>query len=436
MGDLAITDRVKEVEESVGGLWRHGDFLKFWIGQSVSLFGSQISEIATPLIAVIMLQCSAGDMGLLKAVESLPWLLFGLLAGVWVDRFRRKPVMIITDIGRALLLMVVPIAALAALLSKELLFFVAFATSTLTVFFGVAYQSYLPSLVGRERLIDGNSKLEASTSAALMAGPGLAGVLVQVLTAPIAIVLDAASFVVSAVFLGLIRQPEAAPEKSAGEGSNIWKEIGEGLNVVFCHPLLRPLTLFMGTANLFVTVVWTILPLYIVRDLAMSPALYGVIVAVGTGASLPGALLSEWVSRRLKVGRTIVVAGVLSGASTVLLPLSSLWSEAATPLLMAGLGLSCLVITIANVSAVSLRQAVTSDRLLGRVNATSRVIIYGAPLLGALIAGVMGDQMGLPMALLVGAIGQTLATLWLVFSPVRAVRELPRSPEATLGERA
>src|SRR5437867_8121574 len=231
------------------GLWQHPDFLKLWAGQTVSLLGSSVTGLALPLAAVLVLNATPAQMGIMRAAQYLPFLLLGLFAGVWVDRLRRRPVLILADAGRALLVGSIPVAALLGVLRIDVLYVVALLVGVLTVFFDVAYLAYVPSLVPRDSLTEGNSKLEVSRSFAGMAGPALAGALVQLVTAPVALVVDAASFLVSAASLSLIRTPEPKPAALA-HGRSIWRDAGEGLRIVGGHPVLRTLAGQLATMQL------------------------------------------------------------------------------------------------------------------------------------------------------------------------------------------
>jgi hypothetical protein len=271
-----------------GGLWGHRDFRKLWAGETVSLFGSEVSELALPLVAVLVLDADAGQMGLLAAARFAPFLMVTLPAGAWVDRRRRRPVLISSNLGRALLVGLVPLLAGLGLLRMGHLYAVAFAVGALTVLFDVAYQSYLPSLVKREQLVEGNSKLQASASAARVGGPGLGGLLVQLVGAPRALLLDAGSYVVSAASLLAIRNREPAPA-AEGDGqprTRLRQEIGEGLAVTYRNPVLRSLAGLAATYNLFSQVIDALLVLYATRELGLS--------AGSSGWSSPPAASAPW----------------------------------------------------------------------------------------------------------------------------------------------
>lgn len=406
------------------GLWRHPDFMRLWAGETLSLFGSQITFLALPLTAVGVLNASPIEMGILGAVEFAPFLLLSLFAGVWVDRLRRKPILIIADIGRALCLLSIPLAYVMGFLRMEYLYVVALLTGVLTVFFDVAYMAYLPSLVERDQLVEGNGKLEISRSVAQIAGPGLGGTLVQILTAPIAILADAFSFLVSAFFVGLIRRAEPIKAKTT-ERPNVWLEIGEGLRVVLGNPLLRSIAGCTSTSNLFSNITLAVFTIYVVRELKIEPALLGFIFAVGSIGALIGAFLAGWTARRLGVGSTIVWSAFIFGVGGLFTPLASgsLW--VAVPLLIAAQFIVSIANPIYNITQVSLRQAITPHRLQGRMNASMRFLVWGTMPIGSLIGGGLGEVIGLRATLFVGAIGMFLSFLWVLFSPVRTLREHP-----------
>ncbi|HUY99078.1 MAG TPA: MFS transporter [Thermomicrobiaceae bacterium] len=259
-----------------GGLWRHPDFLKLWVGETVSLLGSQVTLLALPLTAVLTLHANAAQMGYLTAIQLAPSLLAGLFAGVWIDRVRRRPIMIAADLGRFALLLGIPLLAVAGRLGMAGLYPIAFLVGILTVCFDVAYQAFLPSLVGREQLVEGNARLEVSRSGALIAGPGLAGLLVGLVTAPFAIAADAASFLGSALFLLGIRTPEPVPVDH-GTSRGTRREIAEGLGIVLGNPLLRAIAGSTGTSNLFSSAISAIVILYATRNLGIGPGLLGLI---------------------------------------------------------------------------------------------------------------------------------------------------------------
>ncbi|MDB5079038.1 MAG: hypothetical protein JWP00_962 [Chloroflexi bacterium] len=411
------------------GLWRHPDFLKLWSGETISLFGSQVTLLGLPLTAVLLLKATPAEMGLLAAVEFLPFLVLSLFAGVWVDRLYRRPILILANIGRGLLLGLVPLAYFFNALSIELLYGVALLTGVLTVFFDVAYQSYLPALVERDHLVEGNGKLEISSSVAQITGPGVAGALVQLVTAPVAILLDAVSFLVSAFLISLIKKPEVKEIHPTTHKSNIWQEIGEGLQVVFGNPILRSIAACTGTTNLFSNMLFVVFTLFMVNELHLEPIFIGIIFAVGSVGSLLGAFLAGWLVRRIGLGMTIVGSACF-GFIHFLLPLASGTWQMSVPLLIGCMFITNLTRTVYNINQVSLRQAITPDRLQGRMNASMRFVVWGTIPVGSLVGGFLGEVVGLRTTLWIGATGISLAFLWVFFSPVRRLREQPGPAQA------
>jgi MFS family permease len=301
-----------------GGLWRQPDFLRLWSAQTISQLGSQISALALPLAAILVLDASAFEVALLGTIEFLPFLLFALPAGVWVDRLRRKPILVAADLIRGGLLASIPLAYALDALTLGQLYVVGFGTGVCTVFFDVAYQSYLPSLVDRASLVEGNSKLEVSRSGAQLAGPGLAGVLVGAFTAPYAILADAVSFVVSALLVVRIRCEEAVPERTAKPSMR--RELVEGLRYLLGHRFWRPIAITVAISNFFNTLAFSIFLVYLVRDLELSAQVIGIVLAVSNVGWLAGAVAARRVSDRLGVGPTLVAAPLLFGPGLLLIP--------------------------------------------------------------------------------------------------------------------
>ncbi len=410
------------------GLWHNGNFLKLWTGQTISVFGSQVTLLALPLVAVITLKATAVQMGILTAAGTISWLLIGLFAGVWVDRLRRRPILIAADTGRALLLIFVPIAALLRILNIEELYVIAFLVGALTVFFGVAYPSFLPSVVQREQLVEGNSKMEVSRSIAQIAGPGLGGFLVQIFTAPFAIVVDVISFVISAVFLCLIRVPESPP-KPVAQRQSMRKEIIEGLHLVLENPLLRAMAFATATFNLFAAVTEAVYILYATRQLGISPSALGLIFAVAGPGALFGAVTAPWFSRRFGVGPTIAGSLFLLGIGSLFVPLAGGSLIAAILILALSQFLLGFALPIYDVNVISLAQGITPERFLGRMNASTRFIYAGVGPIGAFIGGILGGTIGLRPTLLVAALGALFGFLWILLSPTWKVKEQPSQVE-------
>lgn len=425
--------------ERPGGLWQHRDFLFMWTGQTISQLGSQITSLALPLTAALILQATPGQMGLMNAVEMAPFLLVGLFAGVWIDRWRRRPVLMFSDLGRGVLLAVIPAAFLLHSLRIELLYIIAFGTGVLTVFFDVAYQAYLPSLVERGELIEGNTKLEVTRSAAQVAGPGLAGGLMQVVSAPVAICLDSLSFFVSALSLAFIHRQEPvelAPQPL--QRPSFWSEAREGLHVVFGSPVLRAIAGCTATSNLFGNIGGAVAILYMTRNLALGPGLLGLIFAAGNVGFLLGALVAGPVARRLGLGRTLWITILIGGIGQWAMPLVGGGVAVVTGVLIAGQVLGSLAVPSYNINQVSLRQAITPQRLQGRMNATMRFIVWGVMPIGSLIGGALGLSIGLRPTLFISAAGSMLPMFWILLSPVRDLQRVPEPVEepATLAQPA
>ncbi len=408
---------------------RHPKFLYLWRAQTISVFGSQITTLALPLTAALTLHATPLEMGLLAAALTLPIPLFALFAGVLTDRLRRRPLLIGTDLLRALFLTVVPTAALFHLLNIPLLALLGFLAGTCSIVFDVAYQPYLSSVIRPDQLVEGNGKLEASSALAAVAGPGLAGALVTLLGAPMAVAVDALSFIASALLLGRVQQAEhvSAPMHHR---SSVWQEIQEGLSLVLGHELLRPLALFSAMFNFFGKVVEVSLILFATRTLGLSAALLGLIFAAEGMGGLLGAALPGWSLRRFGLGRTLVASTCVMGAASVAFPLAGGPVWAATLMLGTGLFIQGLSSVVYRVQQLSLRQLVTPSRLLGRMNASTRFLTWGVIPLGALAGGTLGQATSLRLAVGVGALGCALSFLWLVFSPVPRLRTLPVAGEA------
>lgn len=408
------------------GLWHHADFMKLWTGQTISQFGSMITREALPFTAVLLLDATPSQMGLLIAAGAAPVLLFGLIAGVWVDRVRRRPLLIAADLLRALLLLSIPAAWFLGLLRIEQLYLVTLLTSGLTLLFDVGYQSYLPALVQRERLVEGNSKLGLSASVAEIAGPAVGGGLVQLISAPLAVLVDALSFLVSALLLGRIRTAEVTPAQSTARPA-LRHEIAAGLRAIRQQPLLRALASRSALFYLSLNLIGPVYGLYVLDQLGLPPALVGLITAAGGAAGLTGALLAERVPQRVGFGPTLVGALVVVPLATLLIPLADGPLPAVLTMLLAA-QIGDVALAIFSINELSLRQAVTPDHLLGRVNSCMRLIETGVGPVGALLGGALGALIGLRATMVVGAAGMLLAGVWLGLSQVRALRALPASP--------
>jgi len=407
-----------------GGLWRHPDFLKLWAGQTVSLFGSAFTTLALPLTAVLVLGATPLEMGLLAAIGGAPWFLFGPFAGVWVDRVRRRPLLIATDLARALLLGSIPLAAALGMLRLGQLYLVAFPIGVASVLFEIAQQSYFPTLVTRERLVEGNSKLSASLTVANVAAPGIAGGIVQLLTAPLAVLFDAGSFLISAACLCAIRTAEPEPAIAIGS-ANVGEQIREGLRFTRDDLAIRAFTATNVTFFFCNGIVNTVLLLYLARDLGLSAAIIGLILAISSVGGLIGALLAAPLTTRWGLGPTILWSATLRGAGLLAFPLAGSLPVGSVLVLVAGQFVMSGSWSVFFVNQTSLRQALVPDRLLGRVNASFWTIVRGTVPLGALLGGLLGTQLGLRTTLLVGAVGALCSGCFLLRSPIGAYREHP-----------
>jgi MFS family permease len=388
------------------------DFTKLWLGQTVSALGSGIGGTALPLAAVLVLKATPIQMGLLVAISTAPVLVVGLPAGTWVDRLRRRPVLIAADVGRAVLLASIPLAALLHVLDIEQLYVVAALVGVLTVFFDVADQAFLPSVVPRESLVVANSTLGASDSVAEIGGPALAGGLVQWLSAPVAILFDAVSFLFSALCVGLIRAQEPLPERIE-QRQSLWRDVAEGLRMVLRHPVLRALAGSSGTFTFFGSFVGALYFLYAIRVLGVPPGAVGLLVAAGGVSAFAGALVAGRVVQRFGPRGTLGGALLAYGALSLLIPLATGPVIVAGSFLLAAQLLGDVAIEIYLINELSLRQAIIPDRLLGRANASMHVLSSGASPLGAVLAGALGQNIGLRWTLLIGVLGIMMSSLWI-----------------------
>jgi MFS family permease len=407
------------------GLLRDHDFRQLLIADTISQLGTQVTLIALPLVAVLTLSAPEFQVGLLAACGTAAFVLVGLPAGAWVDRLRRRNVLIVGDVGRAVLLASIPLAWWAGVLTMWQLYAVALVTGVLTVFFDVAYQSYLPHLVGRDNLVEGNSKLEIVHTSSRVGGPALGGVVVQWLTAPFAVAADAVSFAASALFVGLIRKREPRPERAPD--AHLGREIMEGLRFVFGNRLLRAIAACTGSFNLFNGIFTAMEVVFFVRELHLTPGQIGLYFSIGSAGGLLGVFLVKPVVRWLGQGPAIWVSTATTAPFALLLPLAEpgwrTWLAAAGGIMIS------IGVVVYNVTQVSFRQGLTPERLLGRMNATMRFLVWGTIPIGGLLGGLLGEWLGARNALWVGAIGGCLAFLPTFLSPLRNMRELPTRPD-------
>jgi MFS family permease len=404
-------------------LWNHRDFLNVWAAETVSVFGSQFYLLAMPLAAVIVLDATATEMGILFAVEMLPFLLFGLFAGVLADRMSRRAIMIVCDIGRAAALAAVPVSWYFDAINWPLMYGVAFVAGAFTAFFDIAYQAYLPVLVKRSELLDANSKLETSRASSQVAGPSIAGLVVSAIGAPLAMAANSVSFIGSAIFLFRIKKREIV--QRADPHKSVLAEIKEGLNIVLSNRMLRGIAGCTATANLFGSMSYAILMLFMESTLGLSPSWIGAVFAVGALGAVVGAVGSARIVSSLGLGKTIVVSAILGGIPTMLMILA--YPENAILVLMPIWFVNGIVSVVYNVNQVSLRQSITPDNLQGKMNATMRFLVWGVFPVGGLLGGILGEAVGLRTTILISGIGLLGSAVWVIFSPVGKMKAIPKS---------
>jgi Na+/melibiose symporter-like transporter len=402
------------------GLFGHADFMKLWTGETISLFGTRMGDVAISFAAVIALKATPFQMGILAAARIVPTLVLGLFAGVWVDRMRRRPILIGTDVGRFVVLGTIPVAATFAALTMTQLYTVILAYSALDLFFDVAYRSYLPSLVERENLLDANSKLTASAGVAEAGGFALAGWLVQWLTAPFAILIDAISFLASALAITLIRKPEPAPAPRARDRT-VAGDILAGARLIFRDERLRAFGIVSIVGGFANSLISTMYMLFVVNALGFKPGVLGLIFAVGGASSLFGALAARRASEALGTGMAMVVGLAINGVALMLLPIARGAGSVSVALLVAQQLVGDGAATVYMINAVSLIQTITPAETLGRVNASLRFVSLASVLAGQLAAGIMGGLIGLRLTIAIGAAGLWVTAALLGFSEVGSV---------------
>lgn len=406
-----------------GSLWRDRNFLTMWTGQAFSQFGSQITELAIPVLAVILLQATEWEVGVLNAANVAAFLIVGLPAGAWIDRMRKRHVMVWADLVRALALGSLPLLWFAGILEIWHLIVVALVMGVATVFFDVSYQSLIPSLVRPGQIAEANGKLEATHQVAGLAGPAVGGWLVGVLAAPVAILATVATYLASFVALLFTRDHEPPHERESRRP--LHREIGEGLGWVFGNPLLRRIVCTTGTANFFGTIATTLLPIFVLRELGLSPEMLGVVFSLSAVGGLLGAIATPHIVKRIGEARAIPISAIIFCLVPFFLPAISLVPELAFPLLVIqffGLSFSVLLY---NITQVSFRQRITPARLLGRMNASIRFVVWGVMPIAALVAGALGTWIGTVPTLWLAAAGELLSCLFVVIGPFWSMRELP-----------
>jgi MFS family permease len=413
-----------------GGLWHHLDFRRLWIGETVSQFGTMVSQLALPLVAILVLHAQTFEVGLLTAFETAAFLVVGLPAGAWVDRMRFRWVLIVNDLIRAAMLGSIPLAQLMGILTIWQLYVVALVTGVSTVFFDVAYQSYLPDLVDRRLLVEGNAKLQASESVSQIAGPSIGGLLIQALTAPYAVLIDALSFLWSAGWVAAIKVRPAKPERKSDR--HLRREIGEGLRFVLGSRMLRAIAMCTGSSNLFSSMAVAVFYVLLARDLRLAPGVIGLITSTSAIGGLAGSLVASSFAARVGQGPAIWISAAAIGPFSFVAPFVHRdWTLVLLAVAQIGVWMG---IVVYNITQVSFRQGLCPPELLGRMNATMRFLVWGTMPLGAVIGGVLGSTIGVRATLLVVAVGESMAFLPVLKSPLRRMRELPSYQDRIPGD--
>lgn len=404
-------------------------FLTFWAGQTVSQFGAKLGSLALSVLAVSLLRATEAEVGILNAAAVAAFLLVGLPAGAWVDRWLKRRVMIFADLVRMAAMLVVPVLWTIGLLQIWHLFIVAAIIGFATVFFDVAYQSYVPFLVPRKQVADANAKLETSAQVAQIGGPAIGGGLLSIISAPLLFLAEAIGYATSAVFLTFTRDDEVPQPRE--QRRPLVSEIREGMGFVMRHPLLRRIVACTGGVNLFTSVAFTLFPILVLRDLDLGPAGLGLVFSVGSVGGLLGAMLTPRLARRLGEGTLIPVSTIVGSLFLFLIPLTVLVSEKwmALAMLIVSEGGFAFSVLAYNIMQVSMRQRICPPRLLGRMNASIRFIVYGVMPISALAAGGLGAWLGVVPATWISVIGSLLSAAPVLFSSLLRMKTLPDTPD-------
>ncbi len=418
-----------EPAETTPSLWRHGGFLRLWAGETASQFGEQFGNLAIPVIAVTVLGASSFEVGLLNTFETLAFLVIGLPAGAWIDRWIKRKVMLRVDLIRAILLAAIPVLWLTHVLAFWQLLVVGTAVGVCSVFFDVSYQSFIPNLVRGDQIGEANSKLETSAQVARIAGPAAAGGLLAILAAPLLLAATAVTYLLSFLALTSIRDTEVA--KPREERRPLVVEIKEGLSWVFRQPLLVRIVLCTAISNLFGQLVFVLVPILVLRELGLSPAFYGLIGSAGAVGGLLGASLSGRIQKWVGEGHAIPLSQIVFGLSVFLMPLAALFPAFAVPLLIVGEFFFSASVLVYNIAQVSFRQRICPPALLGRMNASIRFIVWGVIPIGSFIAGLLATGIGTVPTIVVGCIGSLLGGIPVFFSGLWGMKKLPTEMEAS-----
>lgn len=410
-------------------LLRSRSFLAFWAGQGISQLGVQLGQLALPVLAVSLLGAGEMDLGILNAAAMAAFLVVGLPAGAWVDRWLKRRTMIRADLVRMAAMLTVPVLWWAGALQMWHLYLVAAVVGVATVFFDVAYQSYIPLLVHRVQVAEANGKLEATAQVARMGGPAVGGFLLTLVSAPVLFAAEGAGYLASALCLGRVRDAEQPP--AVREGSSLWAEIREGAAFVAQHRLIRRIVASTATSNLFSSLAYVLMPLVILRELDLGPAGFGVMLSIGSVGGLLGALATPRIAAVTGEGALLPIGLMVGAAAVVLFPLALAAGPGPLALVLLSVGefFMSFGVIVYNVMQVSMRQRVCPPRLLGRMNASIRCVVWGVMPIGSLLGGWLGEQWGLVPTLWVGIAGQLLAVLPVAAGPFFRLRTLPDAVE-------
>ena len=406
-----------------GNLWHHRDFTRFWFSDTVSQFGSQFSGFALPVLAVLSFNATPLDIGILTALAIVPYPLLGLFVGVWADRFRKRRIMVVCNFGRMFSLASVPVGFVLGTLSLDQLFAVSLVTGIFSVFFDISYQAYLPILVDKGDLVEGNQKLQLSASGAQVAGPGIAGFVYQAIGGAFTVAADSIGYLVSAVTLLSVRKDEQVKVRSDRDPMpDFFAEMREGVEVVLGNKYLRMIAGATATSNLGSNMVLAVLTIFALRTLRFTTTEFGLVGSIGAVGFLAGVLVLNRFTTRVGLGR-ILALSIAAPGLFALYPLALLGYPF---LVLAAIAfLVGLSIPSYNVNQISLRQAITPDRLQGRMNATMRTIVWGTIPVGSLLGGLLGDSLGVVDTMYIGGAIAALASAWIALGPVMNLREQP-----------
>jgi MFS family permease len=408
---------------SGGLISSHANFRNLWIGDGVSKLGSQVVVFVMPVLAATTMGASTWEVGLLTTFAGLPFLLIGLPVGAWSDRIRRRPLLVAADIGRAATLAWVPVGYVLGVLTVVQLYVVQLMVGVGTVFFDVSQGAYLPDLVGRSRLVEANGRLEANRTVAFTAGPTVGGQLIQWLGAPRALVTTVLSYLSSAAWLASIRTQER--RLPASDQRNLSREMADGIRFVIRQPFIRATTLHATTAVLCLSTRYSVEVLFLLRTVGLTPRTIGLLMSLTGLGAVGGAVLASRIGQAVGRTRTVLLSGLGMGLFALLIPLTS--DGIGLLAYVVGAGMVSFWITANNVIAVSLRQTLCPDDLLGRMNASTRLLAWATLPLGGIVGGALGTSLGLRPTIWLTSAGLLLSVLWLVFSPTCRARDLPHN---------